>query len=73
MYISEEDEFADDPHQIIPIKDAFAFPYIPRQSLEGFNHSYILPAEITGFCGNYYHESGDIKPGYTGASPQIIL
>ena len=23
MYISDEDEFADDPHQIIPIEDAF--------------------------------------------------
>ena len=28
MYISAEDEFADNPHQIIPIEDAFALPYI---------------------------------------------
>ena len=48
MYILDEDEFADNPHQIIPIEDAFALPYIPRQGLEGFNHGYILPAEITG-------------------------
>ena len=49
IYISDEDEFADDPHQIIPIEDAFALPYIPRQNLEGFNHGYIQPAEVTGF------------------------
>ena len=35
IYISDDD-FADVPHQIIPIEDAFALPYLPRQSLEGF-------------------------------------
>ena len=49
MYISDEDEFADAPHQIIPIEDAFALPYLPRHNLEGFNHGYILLAEVTGF------------------------
>ena len=52
MYISDEDEFADDPHQILPdytIKDALALPYLPRQNLEGFDCWYILPAEVTGF------------------------
>ena len=29
MYISNDDDFADDPHQIIPTEDAFALPYIP--------------------------------------------
>ena len=41
MYISDGDEFTDDSHQIIPIEDAFALPYLPRQNLEG------LPAEVT--------------------------
>ena len=35
MYISDEDEFAEDPHKIIPVEDASALPYIPRQGLEG--------------------------------------
>ena len=26
-------------------------------------------AEVTAFRGTYYHESGDVRPGYTGASP----
>ena len=47
MYISDCDEFADDPHQIIPIEDAFALPYLPRQNLEGFNQGYLLPARVT--------------------------
>ena len=67
MYISDEDEFANDPHQIIPIEDAFALPYLPRQNLEGFDHGYVLSAEVSGFRGTYYHESGDVRPGYTGA------
>ena len=69
MYISDEDGFANDPHQIIPIKDAFALPYLSRLNLEGFDHGYVLPAEVTGFQGTDYHESGDVRPGYTGASP----
>ena len=70
MYILDEDEFAEDPHEIIPIEDAFSLPYVLRQGLEGFDHGYVLPAEITGFRGTYYHKSGDVKPGYNGASPQ---
>ena len=69
MYISEDDDFTDDPHQIIPIEDAFALPYLRRQNLKGFDHGYLLRAEVTGFQGTYYHESGDVRPGYTGASP----
>ena len=49
MYISDDNEFADDPHQIIPIEDAFALFYLPRQNLEGFDRGYLLPAEVTGF------------------------
>ena len=41
MYISDDDEFADDPHQIIPIEDTFALPYLPRQNLEGFDCNYL--------------------------------
>ena len=66
MYILDEDEFTDDPHQIKPIEDAFVLPYIPRQGFEGFDHGYVLPAEIQG---TYYQVSGDIKPGYTSAYP----
>ena len=51
----DDDEFADDPHQIIPTEDIFTIPAIPR--------------EVTTFQGIYYHESGDVSPGYTGASP----
>ena len=69
MYICDDNEFTNNPHQIIPIKDAFALSYLPRQNLEGFNRGYILPAEVTGFQGTYYHESGDVRPSYTGASP----
>ena len=69
MYISDDNEFTDDPHQIIPIEDTFALSYLPRQNLEGFDCGYLLPAEVTGFQGTYYHESGDVRPGYTGASP----
>ena len=49
MFISNGSDFADDPHQIIPTEDAFTLPYIPRQNLEGFDHGYLLPAEVTAF------------------------
>ena len=49
LVISNDDEFTDDPHQIIPTKDAFALPLLPRQNLEGFNRGYLLPAEVTAF------------------------
>ena len=49
MVISNDDEFTDDPHQIIPIKDTFPLPYLPRQNLEGFDWGYLLPAEVTAF------------------------
>ena len=63
MYISNGDEFADDPHQIFPVEDAFALPYLPRQNLKGLDHGYLLPAEATEFRGTYYHELGDVRPG----------
>ena len=66
--VINDDEFTDDPHQIIPTEDAFTLPFIPRQGMEGFNRGYLLPAEITAFQGIYYHESGDVRPGYTDAS-----
>ena len=49
LVISDDDEFTDDPHQIIPTEDAFALPFLPRQNLEGFDRGYLLPAEITAF------------------------
>ena len=45
------------------------FPFLPRQNLEGFDWGYLLPAEVIAFQGIYYHESGDVRPSYTGASP----
>ena len=67
--VIDDDEFADDPHEIIPTVDAFAIPFLPRQGMEGFDRGYLLPADVTTFQGIYYHESGDVRPGYTGASP----
>ena len=69
MVVSDDDEFTDDPYQIIPTEDIFTVPAIPREDLEGFDEGYLLPAEVTAFRGIYYHESGDVRPGYTGASP----
>ena len=47
--VIDDDEFADDPHQIIPTEDTFALPFLPRQGMEGFDRGYLLPAEITAF------------------------
>ena len=69
LVISIDDEFTDDPHQIIPTEDAFVLSYLPRQNLKGFDQGYFLPVEVTAFQGIYYHESGDVRPSYTGASP----
>ena len=49
MVVSDDDEFADDPHQIIPTKDIFTVPEIPREDLKGLDESYLLPAEVTAF------------------------
>ena len=69
MVVSDDDEFTDDPHQIIPTEDIFTIPAIPREDLKGFDKGYLLLAEVTAFQGIYNHESGDVRPGYTGASP----
>ena len=69
MVVSDDDEFTDDPHQIIPTEDILTIPVMPRDDLNGFNEGYLLPAEVTAFRGIYYHESGDVRPGYTGVSP----
>ena len=55
--------------RFMPTEDAFTLPFLPRQGMEGFDRGYFLPAEVTAFWGIYYHESGDVRPGYTGASP----
>ena len=49
MVVSNDDEFADDPNQIIPTEDVFTVPAIPRENLEGFDEGYLLPAEVTAF------------------------
>ena len=67
--VVSDDEFADDPHQVIPTKDVFTIPVFPRDDLNGFDEGYLFPVEVTAFRGIYYHESGDVRPSYTGASP----
>ena len=68
MVVSDDDEFTDDPHQIIPTEEVFTIQAFPQEDLEGFDEGYLLPAEVTVFRGIYYHESGDVRSGYTGAS-----
>ena len=36
MVVLDDDEFADDPHQVIPTEDIFTVPTIPRENLKGF-------------------------------------
>ena len=67
--VINDDKFTDNPHQIIPTEDAFTLPFLLRQGMEGFDRGYLLPAEVTAFIGIYYHKSGDVRPGYTSASP----
>ena len=69
MVVSDDDEFADDPRQIIPTEEVFTVPAFPRQNLKGFDEGYLLPAEVTAFRGIYFHESGNVRSGYAGASP----
>ena len=69
MVVSDDDEFTDDPYQIIPTEDIFTIPAIPRENLKAFDEGYLLPAEVTVFRGIYYHESGDVRSGYTSVSP----
>ena len=60
MVVSDGDEFADDPHQVIPTEGVFTIPVFPRDDLNGFNEGYLFPAEVTAFRGIYYHEPGDV-------------
>ena len=69
MVVSDNNDFTNDPHQIIPMEEVFAVPSFPQDYLQGFNEGYLFPTEVTAFRGTYYHESGDVRPGYTGASP----
>ena len=46
MVVSDDDEFADDPHQIIPTGDIFTVPAIPRDDLKGFNEGHLLPTKL---------------------------
>ena len=48
LIISEESEFADDPHQVIPIEDCYGLPLIKRQC-GGFTRDYQSPAEVEEF------------------------
>ena len=68
LIISEESEFADDPHQVIPTEDCYGLPLVQRQC-GGFECDYQSPAEVEEFQGIYYYESGYLKQGYTNAMP----
>ena len=68
LIISEENEFADDPHQVIPTEDCCGLPLIQRQC-GGFKHDYWSLAEVEEFQGIYYYDSGYLKPGYMNAVP----
>ena len=48
LIISEESEFADDPHQVIPTEVCCGLPFIQRQC-GGFKHDYQSPAEFEEF------------------------
>ena len=48
LTISEESEFVDDPHQVIPTKDCYGLPLIQRQC-GSFQHNYQSPAEVEEF------------------------
>ena len=49
MVVSDDDEFTDDPHQVIPTEGIFTIPAIPRDDFDGFDEDYLLPAEVTAF------------------------
>ena len=48
LIISEENEFADNPHQVIPTKDCYGLPLIQKQC-GGFKHDYWSLAEVEEF------------------------
>ena len=68
IVVSDDGNFTNDCHQIIPMEEVFAVPSFLRDDLQGFNKGYLLPTEVTAFRGTYYHESGDVRLGYTGVS-----
>ena len=47
--VIDDDEFTDDPHQIIPTENAFTLPFLPKQGMEGFDRGSFLPAKVTAF------------------------
>ena len=49
MVVLDDDEFTDDPHQIIPTQEVFTIPIFPQEDLKGFDKGYLLPAEVTAF------------------------
>ena len=49
MVVSENDNFANDPHQIIPMEEVFVVPSFLRDDLQGFDEGYLLPMEVTAF------------------------
>ena len=69
MVVSDDNEFTDDPHQIIPTEEVFNIPVFPQENLQGFDKGYLSLMEVTAFRGIYYHESGNIRPSYLGTSP----
>ena len=42
MVVSDDDGFADDPHQVIPTEDVFTVPAFPRDDLNRFDEGYLF-------------------------------
>ena len=62
MAVSDYDDFANDPHQIIATEEVFVVPSFTQDNLQGFDKGYLLPMKVTAFRETYYHESGDVRP-----------
>ena len=54
MVVSDDDKFADNPHQIIPTMDVFTIPTFPKEVIDGVNKRYFLPVTVTAFREVYY-------------------
>ena len=52
IVVSDDDDFTDDPDQIIPMEEVFTVPSCPQDDLQGFDEGYLLLAEVTAFRGS---------------------
>ena len=47
MIVSSEDDFEDDPHQIIHTDDDYVLPYVKHS--DGYHQEYAIPASVENF------------------------